>query len=283
MTERLAGIGDEAASSLERQIAIHADLGLAGLELRTVDGEPVDRVSARALAEAVAAAGLVVPAIDTTLGNWETPVTADFAGELELLRCSAAVAHELGCRFLRIMSYPNDGLEPERWRDEAIRRVAALAREAERLDVVLLHENCAGWAGQGPDEAVQLLEAVASPNLQLLFDPGNCVVYGIDPLELLEATVDHVAHVHVKDARRSDGTTVFTAPGEGDARLGECLDLLERAGYSGWLSIEPHLQRIPHLHLAAADDELEAAYRGYAGSLRELLQARAARETSTAR
>lgn len=265
---RVCGIGDEAAPGALEQIRLHAQLGLRGLELRTVDGFGLHELPERAanvLAEWIASVRLVVPVVDTPIGGWSVSVAIDLDDEIGLLVRCAQRAELFGCRRLRVMSYPNDGRPAAAWRAESIRRMRVLANVAADLDVVLLHENCHGWASQSVEHTSALLSEVDSPHLRLLFDIGNGVAYGYQSLPFLAAVLPWVEHVHVKDGRRDPGQdAVFGMPGQGTAQVEACVRLLEEAGYTGWYSVEPHLALIPHLGLSPDDPDRQAAdYRSY--------------------
>ncbi|WP_069813236.1 sugar phosphate isomerase/epimerase family protein [Streptomyces sp. TP-A0874] len=270
----LGGIGDEAAPGLERQLSALRRLGWTQLELRSIDGVPLadlpDDAFARA-AEAIARAGVTVPCVDARIGNYSrsvaTPLETDLA-ELDVLgeRCAA-----LGCRFVRIMSYPNAGLPEPEWEREVLRRVRRLAVRAERAGVVLLHENCAGWAARDPRRMLRLLEAAESPALRLLFDIGNGVAYGYRALDLLPALGPHVAHVHVKDALGDTERQRYTLPGDGDCDVADCLRRLYDGGYTGVLSIEPHLNIRPHDGWRDPSGDYVDSFVAYGRRLEELL------------
>ncbi|HEU4425657.1 MAG TPA: sugar phosphate isomerase/epimerase family protein [Pilimelia sp.] len=267
MTALVCGIGDEAAPHLPDQLRIHTELGFAGIELRTVSGRGLHELSdsdADAVAEAVAATGMRVPVVDTPIGGWSGTVADDLDRDVEILRCSAARAASLGCRRLRVMSYPNDGRPPAAWRSEAIRRMRVLAGVAADLDVVLLHENCHGWGSQSAATTIELIETVGSGHLRLLFDVGNGLAYGYDAVPFLRSILPWVDHVHVKDGVRGPDGAVFGLPGDGDADVAGCLRLLGDAGYAGWYSLEPHVTHIPHLRVSADPARLEAGYRACA-------------------
>ncbi|MFE5796541.1 M20/M25/M40 family metallo-hydrolase [Streptomyces sp. NPDC056503] len=251
LTGRITGIGDEAAPGLAGQIAVARELGWSALELRSLDGTALADLSASAVREAAArlhAAGLGVVCLDSRIGNWARPVTGPFSADLDELDRLAEHGRVLGCRSLRVMSWTDGGLPEEEWAAEAIDRMRRLARRAERLGVELLHENCAGWAGSDADRTLRMLAEVDSPALRVLFDTGNGVPYGYDGHALLERLLPYVAHVHVKDALPGDrpGEAVYTPPGEGVARVADCVRLLEEHGYRGAYSLEPHLVVIPH-------------------------------------
>ncbi|SER13934.1 Sugar phosphate isomerase/epimerase [Lentzea xinjiangensis] len=241
----LAGITDEAAHDLATQVRVLTALGWPAIELRTIDRLAVadltdDRFAAAAAA--LADSGLRVVCLDSRIGNWARPITADFEQDLAELDVLARRARSVGARYLRIMSYPNDGLSGAEWRAGVVTRIRVLARRAEAAGVTLLHENCSGWAGDSAARMLELLDEVASPALKLLFDTGNGVVHGYDGFDLLGDIVGHVEHVHVKDADAHG----FTIPGEGAARVADCVKALRANGYRGAWSLEPHLALRPH-------------------------------------
>jgi sugar phosphate isomerase/epimerase len=250
---RLAGITDEAAPDLDTQVAVTRALGWDAVELRTVAGRAVADLSDRdfaAVADRLAAEGLTTVCVDSRIANWARPVTGPFAADLAELEVLAGRCATLGTRYVRVMSYPNDGLAEDDWGREVVRRLRLLAVRAERAGLVLLHENCAGWAGTSAARAVRLLDAVDSPALGLVFDTGNGLEYGYDAhdmlAELLAAVPDRVLHVQVKDADGTAAEPVYRYPGAGAQRVPEQLRLLAAAGYCGAVSIEPHMAVRPH-------------------------------------
>ncbi|MEU5694080.1 TIM barrel protein [Actinosynnema sp. NPDC020468] len=245
MPGELAGLTDEAAPDLATQLAVLDELGWSAIELRTVDHVPIAALTDRAfaaVADALAVRGVRTVGVASRIGGWCRPVTGPFADDLAELEVLSRRCAVLGTRYVRIMSYPNDGLPERQWRERAVARVAVLAELAGAAGLVLLHENCAGWVGGDPRRTLDLLGEVASPALKLLFDTGNGVAHGYDGYALLAQVVDHVAHVHVKDATPEG----FVPPGEGDARVADCVALLRAEGYRGAWTLEPHLAALPH-------------------------------------
>ncbi|MFI7109621.1 sugar phosphate isomerase/epimerase family protein [Nonomuraea sp. NPDC050227] len=269
----LAGIGDEAAPDLDGQLAAVGELGWNRLELRTVDGVPVAalgeqafRRAARRLREARAE----VVAVASKIGDWSRPVTGDFALDLAELDVLARRCPVLGTRLVRIMSFPSGGLPEPEWGRRVRHRLRELARRAEDAGLLLVHENCAGWAGDRADRMLDLVTGIGSPALRLLFDIGNGVAHGYPAAPMLREVVPYVAHVHVKDAVTGPcGEVVYVLPGEGRAGVAECLRLLSAHGYAGALSIEPHLRLRPHLDDPGAGDR--AAFVRYGRALERLV------------
>lgn len=246
----LALIGDEAAETLDGQIEVMRGLGWHALELRTVTGRPLAELPHREVQEMAARladADIQTVCLASRIGNWSRPVTGDFAEDLAELDTLIEHGRLLGSRLIRVMSYPNDRLPEEEWGRRARTRLVRLTARAEAAGVTLVHENCAGWAGDSAPRTLQLLEDVASPALKVLFDTGNGVPHGYDAKALLTPLLPHVAHVHIKDAVRTpDGGTAYTLPGDGEAQVAECLELLAGGAYAGALSLEPHLALRPH-------------------------------------
>ncbi|MGW4133511.1 sugar phosphate isomerase/epimerase family protein [Amycolatopsis japonica] len=266
----LAGITDEAAYDIGGQLSVLDTLGWKAIELRTVDREAVaDLTDARfgAVATALSDSDVRVVCLASRIGGWSRPVGTDFRRDLEELDVLARRARAIGTGYVRIMSYPHDGLSDASWRALAIERITVLAERAEKQGVTLLHENCSGWAGTRAERMLDLLDEVASPALKLLFDTGNGVAHGYDGFDLLADIVGHVEHVHVKDADERG----FTLPGQGSARVADCVKLLRANGYRGAWSLEPHLALVPHEQGVLAEGAAAAfvaAGRAMAGLLR---------------
>ncbi|WP_235558379.1 sugar phosphate isomerase/epimerase family protein [Sphaerimonospora mesophila] len=247
----LAGIGDEAAPDLPGQLDAVRELGWNRLELRTIAGVPIARLDETAFARSadrIRTAGVAVVGVASKIGDWSRPVTGDFALDLTELEVLARRCPVLGTRLVRVMSYPSGGLPEAEWGRRALSRLRELTRRAEDAGLLLALENCAGWAGDRAERMLDLVTAIDSPAFRLLFDTGNGVAYGYSSPEMLAAVIGHVAHVHVKDAViGSDGGVGFVSPGVGTAHVAECLRMLLAHGYTGVLSIEPHLHLRPHL------------------------------------
>ncbi|QMU71330.1 sugar phosphate isomerase/epimerase [Streptacidiphilus sp. P02-A3a] len=273
-TVAYCGIGDEAALGITGQIEAVTALGWRSLELRTVDGTALADLPEADFEQVVgqlADAKLSVAAVDSRIGGWSRPVTGDFAEDLREWEVLARRCQVLGTRWIRVMSYPNAGLDEEAWGREAIRRISALAERAADAGLVLLHENCSGWAGDDASRALRLLEAAGEDGFGLLFDTGNGAAYGYSGYRMLTELLPHVRHVHLKDASGSGPRPVYRPPGAGELELARCLRLLLGQGYQGVLSIEPHLAVRPHEAYRAEPEACRAAFLDCGAALRSLL------------
>ena len=112
------------------------------------------------------------------------------------------------------------------------------------------------WEGKYvmDDEEWKLLADGVDPELvYLLFDSGHLSFAGIDPEKVLRRYVSRVKHVHLKDIRKEmversrrerwsflkgvrEG--VFTVPGDGDVDFEPIFEILNEAGYEGYVVVE---------------------------------------------
>jgi sugar phosphate isomerase/epimerase len=276
----LSAFADEIAADLEEQVEALCAERVGHVELRSAWGVNVVDLGPERLRRAASVlrgAGIGVSAIGSPVGK--APVDGDLDQELGRFRAALAAADALGTGLIRIFSFfVTDGRYAEH-RDEVLRRLAALAGEAQASGVTLVHENESYIYGDTAERCRDLVESVASPALRLAFDPANFVQVGVRPhAEAWPLLADHVTHFHVKDAvavdRRGgppypapapEGTLMGSVrlPGEGDGQLPELLAELAGRGYAGFLTIEPHLaSRMPE---ASGAERFAAATRALRG------------------
>jgi sugar phosphate isomerase/epimerase len=235
------------------------------VELRSAWGVNVVDLSADQLdqaAQELQEAGIGVSAIGSPVGK--APVDGDLEAELGRLRASMDAADRLGTTLVRVFSfYIPDGRYVEH-RDDVLRRMAALTVLAAERGLTLVHENESGIYGDTAERCRDLVESIGSPALRIAFDPANFVQCDVPPMaEAWPLLRDHVVHVHIKDAVSVDrGGAAYPAEatpgalmlsvrpaGDGDGELPGLLRELDRTGYRGFLTLEPHL----HFHLPDLD------------------------------
>ncbi|UCF96285.1 MAG: sugar phosphate isomerase/epimerase [Spirochaetaceae bacterium] len=266
----ITGIADEGSPELTEQIRIHRTLGWNTLELRLIGKSNVCAIDDGAfdlVYRTLQEEQMEVICFASAIANWARPITSDFQVDVEELNTAIPRMRRLGTRFIRVMSYPNDGLPEEQWRKEAIRRMKELARIAADGEVVLVHENCSGWGGMSAENQKILLEEVHSPNLQIVFDTGNPVGEGHPPEEtwdFYQTALPFIKHVHIKDCRKNQkGEIEYTYPGEGQSMVRRILKSILDLGYTGAFSIEPHITAQIHLGTSSSGREAEEIYLEY--------------------
>jgi sugar phosphate isomerase/epimerase len=159
------------------------------------------------------------------------------------MRRIAATARELGAAIVRVFSFfvpPGD--PPERYRSQAVDRMAALAGIAGGQGLVLAHENEKEIFGDIPDRCADLIVSVDSPALRATFDAANFVQCVVRPFEEAYRPLrPYLVYLQVKDAIAATGEVV--PAGEGDGQVRETLAALRDSGFEGFVSLEPHLAR----------------------------------------
>jgi sugar phosphate isomerase/epimerase len=267
-----SGIGDEAANRIDDQIRAIKTLGWTNLEARNVEvpGFPkgnihdIPEAAFELLVEKVQAAGIHINCFGSAIGNWGKRI--DESGETSLAEARRAIPRmqRLGTKFVRVMSFAVRK-EEDQMAQERFRRLREITKMFLDAGIQPVHENCMNYGGMGWPFTLELLENV--PGLKLVFDTANPVFNEDrskpkpwkkqDPWEFYEHVKQHVVHVHVKDARWNDAKNDadYTMPGDGDGKVREILTDLIKAGYSGGISIEPHVAVVFHDSQVKASDE----------------------------
>ena len=269
----LTGIADEAGTDIHTQIKAHKELGWDKIEIRLINGVNASTsvLSEDAFDEALRAinqAGMTVAGFGSAIGNWSRPITGDFKIDLEDLKLVMGRMKKCGAKYVRTMSWVQKDATDEQWRDEAYRRYRELAKMAEDAGIILLYENCTGWASETGERMVEFLKTVNSPNVKMLYDLGNVIAHGEpDAWGFYQTVKPHIEYVHIKDAKfKGDhvASSDFTYPSEGDALVPKILNDLIDSGYDGPISIEPHVATVVHAGGGEASaDDLYTAYVKY--------------------
>ncbi len=153
-------------------------------------------------------------------------------------------------------------------RDLLAERFGQLAASAASRGGVVALEGHVGQAFDRPDKVAWLMQAVDSPHFRFNLDNSHFEVAGDDMAEYVPLLVPYSVHTDLKDQRGRSPNHEFLAPGEGDFDYTRYLQVLDRAGYHGFLTVEISVmvQRRPGY------DPAEVAQR----SFRTLLEASAA-------
>ncbi|WP_312876260.1 sugar phosphate isomerase/epimerase family protein [Paenibacillus alginolyticus] len=263
----LTGFADEISSKLEEQLEILTSEGISHLELRGVYGKNVLELSDDELSllkVTLESKGIKVSSIGSPIGKY--PVQEPFGPELERVKRALSIAKHLEAPYIRIFSYfIPDNEAPENYRDEVLSRMKQLSERAEQEQITLLLENESGVYGNTDERCLDILQHCSSSNLRLAFDPGNFVMNEIMPMcEAYPLLSSYLEYVHIKDADRQ--ARMFVPAGEGDGEFTSFVKALKERGFSGYLSIEPHL------HKAFPDHDGPERFRIAANALKRLLQ-----------
>ena len=232
---------DEIDVSVDKQIALLQELGIGWIEFRSGDGKGVadyTEKEAEMLMSRLSANGIRISAVGSPIGKID--ITQDFEPHFETYRHIVELAGILDTSFIRMFSFfMPEGEEPDKFRDEVMRRTDRMVEYAAGRNVVLLHENEKGIYGDNAARCLDLMKLLYGDHFRCTFDFANFVQCGQDTLEAYEMLRPYISYIHVKDALRENGDVV--PAGTGDGNVAELLNRLDEKGYAGFLSLEPHL------------------------------------------
>ena len=190
-----------------------------------------------------------------TIGaNLYQPTPEASANEVARLKGQVDIAAILGCSVMRHDAcYATGKTGTSRSFGLMLPTIAQNAREvteyAAQKGVITCVENH-GYVAQDSYRVEQIFNAVAHDNFGLLVDVGNFVCADEDNATAVSRVAPYAVHVHAKDMYKSAtpmpgygqtrGCNYFKGAivGEGDCNVEKCLQILKRAGYDGYCSIE---------------------------------------------
>ncbi len=180
---------------------------------------------------------------------------ADPSEEVERLKGCVDVANALGAKLFRhdVMS----SYDVFRSFDQALPTLACAIRKvteyAETLGIKTMTENH-GYICQDSDRVERLMNAVNHSNYGALIDMGNFLCADDDPAKATSRLANFAFLVHAKDFKKIEfqnycgeegyfetracnrlkGTTV----GQGVVPVAQCIAILKRAGFDGYVDVE---------------------------------------------
>ncbi|MGC0331849.1 sugar phosphate isomerase/epimerase [Streptomyces sp. SAI-170] len=217
-------------------LRLASEHGFHGVEVRAHPEEPVHPgIGAAERAEAAARfkeAGIeplcVAGYARVATPGPDEPVIDELRGLVDL-------AHDLGAPYIRV--FPGaDAEQPAADADAtAARRLGTAAEHAADAGVrILLETHDSHRTGAA---ALRILGLVGHRQVGALWDVMHTWLGGEQPSETLAALGPYLGYVQVKDIASAEDTTPL-ALGAGVLPLTECVDVLSRHGWDGWLCWE---------------------------------------------
>ena len=235
----ISAFADEYATELCEQINGMRKLGISNIEIRGVDGENISVISEDKIAlvkEALDKNGISVSAVGSPIGKIK--IDGDIEAHFEMAERIFNTANILGAKYVRMFSfYRSQQCSAEEYKKSVYSYLERLLTLAEKYGVILCHENEEAIYGESPDACLELLEYF-NGRLKAVFDMGNFVLGGYDPVLAYDKLKSYVAYFHIKDAK--DGEIVV--PGEGNGSIGAILGAhVEGSQEPFFATLEPHL------------------------------------------
>lgn len=256
----LAAITDEYSQDLDTALAAMAEVGMTGVELRTIGGrnivdlsdDEVDDITARVQSRGMRILSIASPVMKCVLPGGP-PLDPRFQQDVfgmprtfddqpALIARSFEVAHRTGARIIRVFSYWRT-MEPAKCFGAVASALEALARQAAPAGLVIGLENEHACNVATGAETARLLELVQHPALQIIWDPANALVAGEavpfpDGYNCIPPR--RIVHVHAKDCTVDGHTPTWGPIGEMTIDWQNQIRALVESGYRGAISLETH-------------------------------------------
>ncbi|MGW4562061.1 sugar phosphate isomerase/epimerase family protein [Streptomyces sp. NPDC004561] len=217
-------------------LALATAHGYHGVELRAHPEEPVHTGLSSAERTETAAlfkgAGVEVLGL---AGYARVAAPGDDEPVLTEIRDLLHLAHDLGAPFVRV--FPGADLGRPAGESDAIaaRRLGTAAEDASALGVrILLETHDSHRTGA---DVIRVLGPVGHRQVGALWDVMQTWMGGEQPSDTYATLSPHLGYVQVKDIASAEDTTPL-ALGAGVLPLTECVDVLSRHGWDGWLCWE---------------------------------------------
>lgn len=243
---KLSAFADEVTNDFLGQIKYLARENVGYIEPRFINKKNIMNLSKYELNVAkkmIQDYGLKVSAIGSPIGK--VKLDEPFQPHLDKFKHAVELAQFFETPYIRMFSYyaPQDE-NIDDYRDEVIERMAAKVKLLKDTNITMVHENEANIYGHTAEHCVEMVEAINSQKLRLVYDPANFVwaekitdnVKSCWPL-----MKPYVVHVHIKDWKLGS-TDIGCIPGEGNGQIKELLAELAAIDYDGCLTMEPHLK-----------------------------------------
>lgn len=223
------------------EVALAAKLyGYDGIELRLLDGRLIDSSLSAAdrdrVRKAFQDAGLPIIALDTSVRVAADPHPESILRELSAL---TEIASEWGSTVVRVFG---GDWGAGRMREDAVGQARYVLGEAsaaaERFGIVIALETHDRFSGA--EIVAEVLDGLPGA-AAAVWDVAHPFRVGDDAGKVLQLLDGRIAHVHLKDARRSEASPdgwELTLLGDGEVPVRSCLDALSAAGYDEWISVE---------------------------------------------
>jgi len=243
---KLSAFADEVSESFSEQVKYLSKENIGYIEARFVNKKNIMDLTKDELDEAkkmIQDYGLKVSAIGSPIGK--VKLDEPFRQHLDKFKHAVELAQFFRTPYIRMFSYyAPEGKNIDDYRSEVIERMAAKVEILNGTDITMVHENEAHIYGHTAEHCVEMVEAVNSTKLRLVYDPAN-FVWGERITDNVKSCwplmKPYVVHIHIKDWKLGS-TNVGSIPGEGDGQIKALLAGLAALDYDGCLTMEPHLR-----------------------------------------
>jgi len=240
---KLGVITDEVTQDIFEAAEFCKKHGLECMEVRSVnDHSPFDFTD-QDIADINAAAkkyDLSVCAISAPLFKCDFDDAAAIASHIENFEKCAMRANQIGAKMIRGFDFWDSGVSLEK-RAEKYKNIAQICQ---KYDIICVIEADPSVHSNTPHKTAELVKAIDSPYIKVLFDPGNEVwVNEKASDDAYMAVKPYLAHIHIKDADIIDGKPDGVKIGAGLVDYKTLFARLIDDEYCGNVMLETHYRK----------------------------------------
>lgn len=242
----LSAFADEYADGLKEQCEALNKFGIEYIELRGVNGKNVSTLTESEVKETKRILDdyeIRVSSIGSPLGKID--IKGDLNGHYETAKRVYETANILGAKNVRIFSFYSKETPFDKCKGEIYDGIEKLVDLSDGTGLTLCHENEALIYGESPEKCLEIVEYFGG-RMRCVFDMGNFVLDGYDPMAAYKLLSDYIEYFHIKDAFYSGE---IVPAGNGEAKIKEILDDYKvNGGKDTFITLEPHLQTFSGLN-----------------------------------
>ena len=242
----LSAFADEYADDLKAQCEALNDFGIEYIELRGVNGKNVSVLTEGEVKETKKILddyGIKVSSIGSPLGKID--IKGDLNGHYETAKRVYETANILGAKNVRMFSFYSKETPFNKCKSEIYSGLEKLVDLSDDTGLTLCHENEALIYGESPEKCLEIAEYFGG-RIKCVFDMGNFVLDGYEPMAAYKILFDYIEYFHIKDAFY---TGAIVPAGKGEAKIKEILDDYKENGRKDtFITLEPHLQTFSGLN-----------------------------------
>lgn len=231
---RLCAFADEAADSLDEQIAELKKHNIKLLELRSIDKKNVSEFTdeeAIAYSKKLKDNGITVWSIGSPLGKIDISNADE---HMKTVKRVCEIAKIFEAKRIRMFSFYNAYEKSDEVFD-ALKRMSEIAK---KYDVILCHENEKEIYGDIFSRVEEIM-AQNIENMRFVFDPANFIQCGVEIPSAIDKLFDKTDYFHIKDVVSSTGELVPS--GYGDGFIEGIIEKITKSKKDFVLTLEPHL------------------------------------------
>lgn len=155
------------------------------------------------------------------------------------VKIAVEVARDMGAPIVLVPTFVNSKIKNEQDFNQVVKVLAQACDFAVEHGITIAAENTLS-----PEEIERLISEVNRPNIKFYFDTQNHYLEkGYNSAQLLERLLPLVCEVHVKDGKNKDLSGAIL--GQGDTGFYQCVEVLKKHHYSGWVVTENYYDLEP--------------------------------------